>query len=462
MSSDEGLAATADHAVRSKVAAVAEGYWHDDFVRCFSLGRLDGSPGPLINRGQYARVAAISSAVEQFMLSCAAAGHREDAQIVSLGAGLDTCFWQLEAAGTAPRLYVEIDQLTVVSRKCGLIKTKPALLHALRPDGAQCVGLDGVREGGHGYRLLAADLNSVTQVEAALNLAGWRPDAPTLLIAECVLVYMRPEASRSLLSWFGSRCPTAMMVAFEMCGPDDPFGRTMLDNLRRRGCPLLGLSSVPDVRAQEARCLESGWGRCQAVEMLRYFERIVGEAERARVCKLGLLDELEEWRLLMAHYCIVLAVSDRGAPAGGGPSLFGAVDLLATPSGAPLSTLLGGGGGGSVGAGSGVGVGGGGSAALASSGGGVPSFIESGYTTKVEYEKALAAGVAGLAVGAAGGGGVGGGDGGDGGTAAMVDGADGGSGGRPGKWAPPLMTGVFDECDEDAVWSDEEGDEALS
>ena len=83
MSSDEGLAATADHAVRSKVAAVGEGYWCDDFVGSFSLGRLDGSPGPLINRGQYARVAAISSAVEQFLLACAAAGR--EGQAAQLG-----------------------------------------------------------------------------------------------------------------------------------------------------------------------------------------------------------------------------------------------------------------------------------------------------------------------------------------------------------------------------------------
>ena len=121
MSSDEGLAATADHAVRSKVAAVGEGYWCDDFVGSFSLGRLDGSPGPLINRGQYARVAAISSAVEQFLLACAAAGR--EAQVVSLGAGLDTCFWQLEAAGAAPRLYAELDQPIVVRRKCAILRS---------------------------------------------------------------------------------------------------------------------------------------------------------------------------------------------------------------------------------------------------------------------------------------------------------------------------------------------------
>ena len=432
MSSDEGLALTADHAVRSKVAAVSEGYWHDDFVGCFSLGRLDGNPSPLINRGQYARVAAISSAVEQFMRACAAAGKLNHAQIVSLGAGLDTTFWQLDVARAKPRLYVELDQEMVVSRKCALIKSKPALLRALQPEGAQCVGLSGITAGEHGYRLLAADINNIPQVEGALAAAGFQPQDPTLLIAECVLVYLRPEASAALLSWFGQRCPSAVMVAFEMCGPDDPFGRTMLDNLRRRGCPLLGLRSVPDVRAQERRCLECGWGRSQAMTMLAFFERVVGEAERARVCRIGLLDELEEWRLLLSHYCIVLAVSDRASP----PALFSQVDLTVPATEQPLARLPSRPGASTVD----IGVG--------DSRDSVPSFIESSFTTKVEYERALAAGMTKLAVLGGGGSEVGG----NGVTSA----ASTASPAHEGKWKPPLMTGVFHECDEDAVWSDEE------
>ena len=131
-----------------------------------------------------------------------------------------------------------------------------------------------------------------------------------MVFAECLLVYMPPRASSAVIEWFGRRARRAMLVAYEMVGPDDPFGRTMVDNLRRRGCPLLGLRAVPDVAAQEARMLACGWSRAEAIEMLPFFDSVVCEEERRRVCRIAMLDELEEWRLLLSHYCVALAVND--------------------------------------------------------------------------------------------------------------------------------------------------------
>ena len=100
----DGVARTAYDASRGKVAAVARGYFGDDFAHCFCA---EGpSPGPLINRGHYVRVAAIGSVCEQFLH----AARGQQPQIVSIGAGFDTRFWQLAAAGMAPSLYIEVDQ----------------------------------------------------------------------------------------------------------------------------------------------------------------------------------------------------------------------------------------------------------------------------------------------------------------------------------------------------------------
>jgi tRNA wybutosine-synthesizing protein 4 len=329
----EGLALTADHAARGKCAAVAEGYWQDDFARSLSAGAFDGSPGPMINRGQYARVAAVSSAYEQFLVAVNAAG--ESAQIVSLGAGFDSCFWKLNAASAAPRLYVEIDQRSIVQRKCAMISTRAAL-HRAFPEGKECVGPEGILSGASGYRLVAADLNNIAQLEAALERAGWDPSKPTLVVAECLLCYMPPEASKAMLEWFGARAARAVLVAYEMVHPGDPFGRTMMNNLRQRGCPLLGLPAVPDCAAQEARCLATGWERAEAVEMLAYFDEVVGKDERKRICQISLLDELEEWQMLMTHYSILLAVQDKK---GDGPPLFGDLRLRAPALLPPLSAL---------------------------------------------------------------------------------------------------------------------------
>ena len=316
----EGLALTAEHAVRGKLAAVTAGYWIDSYARCVAgSSAFDGSPGPLINRGQYARVAAIGSIVEQFLAATAGS----PSQIVSLGAGYDTMYWQLHAANAAPRLYVELDQDEVVQRKCAMISTKPALKRALEPGADARVTPSGVTGGpdaeAGGYRLLSCNLNSVEQLEKALASAGWSASEPTLVIAECVLVYLVPDASKAILDFFGRQCSGGcVFVGYEMIGPDDPFGRTMLDNLRRRGCPLLGLPAVPDCKAQESRSLSCGFTRAEAMDVLAYYEKVVGPKERQRVNKIEMLDELEEWRMLLTHYCVSLAIKDAADGGGGG------------------------------------------------------------------------------------------------------------------------------------------------
>ena len=43
------------------------------------------------------------------------------------------------------------------------------------------------------YCLLPADLRDPRQLAAALDAAGLDPEAPTLVLSECVLVYLPPQ-----------------------------------------------------------------------------------------------------------------------------------------------------------------------------------------------------------------------------------------------------------------------------
>ena len=42
--------------------------------------------------------------------------------------------------------------------------------------------------------------------------------------------------------------------------------------------------------------------------MLQAHERIVPAAEKSRINHLEMLDEIEEWALLMSHYCLSVGV----------------------------------------------------------------------------------------------------------------------------------------------------------
>ena len=102
------------------------GYYKDEFLNRFiteDVVRRD----PEINIGYWARVAAISTAVDRFVIR-----HQGKCQIVSLGlfvvgklvnmqsysgCGFDTLYWRQKAAGKHVQKFVEVDFSSVTARK---------------------------------------------------------------------------------------------------------------------------------------------------------------------------------------------------------------------------------------------------------------------------------------------------------------------------------------------------------
>ena len=229
-------------ALNGKDSCVSKGYYSDKFIKLF---RPSYPPppamSPLISRGYFTRVRALELIVEAFERQTLAAeeeegggtgtGKKKKVNLVLLGAGLDTFFFRLreqeqqqssEVALT--RCYYEVDFAPVVEYKASCLRANKeisSLLHL--PEEAQTqthththtsprigssftsttkarpVLVSNKTPDGGSYALLAGNLAETSALEKALDAAGMDWSLPTLLIAECVLVYMEAEASRALV-----------------------------------------------------------------------------------------------------------------------------------------------------------------------------------------------------------------------------------------------------------------------
>lgn len=269
--------------------------------------------------GYYVRHAVYTDTIASF-LAATAAGPR---QIVSLGAGFDTRPFRLAAdAADHPPVtrYLELDVADVVARKAAIV--------AASPDLAAAVGL--VMGGGDAppslappsalhtpwYTLATADLRSPESVAAAFEAAGIDRATPTLLLAECVFVYLPPPATSTLVTFLASHLTDAAILLFEQVHPHDPFGTMMLANVAARGCHLLGLTATPTLAAHKARFTDAGWAVAAAVTMGAAYDGWLDPAARARANAAAALDEVEEWRLLLDHYAFVTAGTREDGVAG--------------------------------------------------------------------------------------------------------------------------------------------------
>ena len=289
----DSVAATNSDAHESKRSAVLAGYYKDDF-----LARLPQSPmrphSPLMHRGTWARVMAMRAALRRTAAVC---GKDEPLQVLSLGAGFDTLPWMWDEIVAQPyAALVELDCAKVVEEK------RKALGRLPQRD--------------ERYRLAQVDLRRADDVVAVLDAFDmWRWDRPTVLLSEVVLVYLDPQDSQRCIDVLAARLPRAVAIIYEQIEPNDPFGKVMVQHLEDRGCPLLGIHAYPTLAAYERRFTHAAvaWDTARAWTMFDEFEHLlddVGVAERMRVLRLEPLDEVEEWTLLMRHYCI--AVATRG------------------------------------------------------------------------------------------------------------------------------------------------------
>ena len=187
---------TSDDAIISKSSAANFGYFNDEYLRHFVSKTARRSA--LINRGYYIRVKVIRQELIAFIKASKAC------QIISVGAGMDTSFFALhDELGYGPDAYVELDFPHIVKMKQAVFDAHPESFKLPR----------------QGYHLLSCDLRDLAHLEKALQDIQFDFEKPTLVLSECVLMYMKPSDSNKVIEFFHAKLPNLIYFSYDQSLP---------------------------------------------------------------------------------------------------------------------------------------------------------------------------------------------------------------------------------------------------
>jgi hypothetical protein len=254
-------------------------------------------------------------------------------QIISLGAGSDTRAFRVFASRPLNSLvYHELDFPVNTTAKIKAIRASPLLRKTLgiADDGESASIISATGDAVHSpsYHIHPIDLRTLvpsrlqgdkgkaasSDPDISTLLPGIDRTLPTVLLSECCLIYLPPEEAIGVLDFFTTHLPDTSstgstplgLILYEPIRPDDPFGRTMVSNLATRGIQLRTLHRYSSLKVQKQRLNDHGFhGGQGAADIDFIWQHWVSEPEKERVAALEMLDEIEEWRLLAQHYCVV-------------------------------------------------------------------------------------------------------------------------------------------------------------
>lgn len=316
---------TAEDAAVSKLRAAEQGHciecnqssWSTALLRSLTNGgeSVCHKLEPALARGTAARALCINRSVQNFPMLTSSRSCSTGLQLLCLGSGLDSIVLS-ELAGRSNSPYtrlIDADSPAVAS-----LKASRASQHFTGSGSCTALSLSETWHDRSGrYTLVACDLTDEGSLQQHLQPHLDR-SMPTLVILECVLVYLLPVHAEGLLQWLSSTLAgtlgSSAVVLYEMLTSPggeseqremvDTFGGTMEANLQQRG---ISLHALKTLEAQEYRLQRNGWRATVAFDMNRGWQQVLTRAERRQSERAEPLDEQEEFVLLMRHYCIAAA-----------------------------------------------------------------------------------------------------------------------------------------------------------
>jgi len=294
---NESIMLTAGDASRSKKTAVAKGYWKDDHINAMVPGPIE-KKAPEMNRGYYARTEAVWNIVRNFV------SNNTEAQIVSLGCGLDTLYWRLLSSDYHCHNYVEVDFPALVKKKIHIIQNSAKLNSVLIE---KRVKISPPVINSKFYNLLGCDLKYIDLLDNMLQDCDLDFKKPTLFLTECVLMYMKVEVSNKLLSYASEKFQNSVFVSYDALNMDDKFGQVMIENLKHRQCWLEGIEPCFSKSSQCERFGKNGW---KFINVSTMWETYLKLSNRINIERLEFLDETELLQQLLNHYCLIIAFNN--------------------------------------------------------------------------------------------------------------------------------------------------------
>lgn len=300
---NSGIIETNNDAYQCKLYAVERGYWKDPYLKLLTGSSHHERRTPEISLGYYIRVHGLRYLIEKFIELT-----NDQCQIINLGCGFDTTiFYLLDKSNVRFKHFVDIDFDEITEIKSNKIRRLPILQQKLSDENKSFK----IPCGFHSslYTILPADLRDINQLDNQLKLLIDNQildlTKPTLILTECVLIYMSNEHSTNLLKYFSSkfsRC--CLFLNFEQINMNDRFGQIMFENLKQRSCHLIGLESCQSLESQFDRYRNANFSGMNGLTLNDFYRKYFNSNEKQRIESIdGGLDEKELLEQLFEHYC---------------------------------------------------------------------------------------------------------------------------------------------------------------
>ena len=294
MSEIEGVQSTSNDALKTKISCVISNYYKDPFILYMEPGSNHKKFLPLINRGTYCRVFAINTKLHELINNFRTIEKDSKINIIILGSGFDTTYFNLMSEGYSNIEVYEFDYKEIIDKKLKYIsKAKPLV--------------EIINKNKNNYHLINCDITNKKLFSETLNNIKIGENDLTVVICECLLVYIEENVTLEMLSCLTNKFDNLYILEYDLIGPDDPFGKEMVDNLKTRDIHLKGFNEVKNINDQENRLKKANFEDINIVDMYHIYFKVLPLEDRKRIERLELMDEFEELNLLQKHACFGFA-----------------------------------------------------------------------------------------------------------------------------------------------------------